>query len=63
MKPIARFLSGSLLGAALFATGLSLQSETAWAQQQTDIKLGCSGGTCCTYNGTTGQIYDCHSAG
>ncbi len=33
MKPIARFLSGSLLGAALFATGLSLQSETAWGNR------------------------------
>lgn len=58
MKAITRFLSGSLLGAALFSAGLSMLSDTAWAQTS-PIKVGCDGGTCCTYNGTTGEIYDC----
>lgn len=58
MKSVSQFLAGSLLGVALFSASLAMMPDTAWAQQP-DVRLVCTGGMCCGYDGTTGEIYWC----
>lgn len=58
MKRISRFISGAALASVFVAGMLAFVPKPASAK----IVLQCSGGTCCTFDDTTGKIYDCHPA-
>ena len=60
MKKLTRFFAGTMLGASLLGAFLMVSPSEASAMFKPI--LGCSGGTCCTFDDQTGQIYDCRPA-
>jgi len=58
MSRTTRFFSGALFAAVLTAGAMAFAPATVNAAPI----LGCSGGTCCTFDNQTGQIYDCRPA-
>jgi hypothetical protein len=58
MNHVTRFFSGTLVAGMMVAGIATLTASTVSAKPV----LACSNGTCCTFDDTTGQIYDCRPA-